>query len=319
MRTLTLRRTLASIALSAPLTLPGCVDTSGCPEAKQEQILLAPTLDAELAALVQSCKTDQNCEPLCAKVYERKYGYPADGFTECALTADTATNRDLVIYTPEVFCVGGRRPAGYRSGQHDGDRVGAYLAQQAELEAASVRAFADLHADLRALGAPASLVRAVIAAAADEVRHAATCELLARRHGGSPELRMIEAAPRRSARALAVDNLVEGCIRETYGAVLAGYQARAARDPEVRAAMQQIALDEAKHAALSWKLDAWLRPQLSADDRRALHDAAEAARDELALEVGECDGALRDVAGLPDAETARGMLAQLETSVWSAI
>lgn len=312
------RRTLASIALSAPLAGAGC--TSGyCPDVDPPEEELIDMPDAELAALVSNCKMAFDCEPLCNEVFERRHGAPPPSrLLTCELTVDGESSLDLVIFGLDGQCIGGRRPAGYRRGRPCGPAVGAYIAQQAELEAASVRAFADLHDDLIALGAPVPLVRATVAAAADEVRHARVCDRLARRYGAAPDLRAIGAAPRRTRAGLAADNLVEGCIRETYGAVVAAYQARAARDPELRGAMRSIARDEAKHAALSWRLHRWLWPQLSAAERASALAAAGPARAELVERAGEPDAELREVAGLPDAEAGRAMLAALDETVWAA-
>ena len=315
------RRTLASIALAAPLAGGGCLvpPTSGCPddiEPAEEMILEMP--DAALTALVARCKMESDCNPLCDEVFERQHGAPPPSpLLTCYLTVDGESSLDMVVYGVDGQCIGGRRPAGYRRGRPCGPAVGAYLAQQAELEAASVRAFADLHDDLIALGAPRSLVRATVSAAADEVRHARVCDRLARRHGAAPGLRAIGAAPRRTRAQLATDNLVEGCVRETYGAVLASYQARAAGDRALRGAMSAIARDEARHAALSWHIHRWLWPQLSSDERRAALAAAAGARTELADSAGEPDAELREVAGLPDAVAGRMMLAALDDVVWS--
>ena len=317
---MTLRRTLASIALSAPLAGAGCFTTTGdCPEVDPPEMAILDMPDAELAALVSQCKMTFDCEPLCNEVFEREHGAPPPStLLTCELTVDGESGLDLVIFGVNGQCIGGRRPTGYRRGRPCGPAAGAYLAQQAELEAASVRAFADLHADLIALGAPASLVRAAVAAAADEVRHARACDRLARRYGATPDLRAIGAAPRRTRTQLATDNLVEGCVRETYGAVVAAYQARAARDPEVRGTMRSIARDEAKHAALSWRLHRWLWPRLSPAERREAATAMAAARAELADRAGEPDAELREVAGLPDAVAGRAMLAALDEAVWVA-
>ena len=57
---------------------------------------------------------------------------------------------------------------------------------------------------------------------------------------------------------LAVENMREGCVQETYGALLASYQALCTRDPEVRETMRSVAADETAHAELSWDLAAWL-------------------------------------------------------------
>src|SRR5438874_1565394 len=81
-------------------------------------------------------------------------------------------------------------------------------------DAASVRAFADLVADLVALGAPPELREASVAAAADEVRHAQMCAQLARTHGAAITRELIAPAARRKLRELALENAVEGCVRE---------------------------------------------------------------------------------------------------------
>jgi len=305
--------------MSAPLAGAGCFTTGTCPDLDPPEEVLLDMPDAALTALVNKCKMDFDCQPLCNEVFTRKHGAPPPSTLHtCELTVDGESSLDMVIFGVDGQCIGGRRPAGYRRGRPCGPAVGAYLAQQAELEAASVRAFADLHDDLIALGAPGSLVRAAVAAAADEVRHARLCDRHARRYGATPDLRTIGAAPRRTRAQLAKDNLVEGCVRETYGAVVAAYQARAARDPEVRGAMRSIARDEAKHAALSWRLHRWVWPQLSDDERRDAVAATAAARAELADRAGEPDAELREVAGLPDAVSGRAMLAALDAVVWTA-
>jgi hypothetical protein len=310
------RRTLAAIALAAPLAGSGCI-TGTCPDIRPPEEMILDMPDAELTALVAKCKMEGDCDPLCNEVFEREHGAPPPSRLQtCYVTVDGESSLDMVVYGPDGECIGGRRPAGYRRGRPCGPAVGAYIAQQAELEAASVRAFADLHDDLIALGAPRSLVRAAVSAAADEVRHARVCDRLARRHGVVPDLRAIGAAARRTRAQLATDNLVEGCVRETYGAVLASYQARAAGDPELRGAMSAIARDEAKHAALSWRIHGWLWPRLSADERRAALAAAVRARGELADRAGEPDAELRELAGLPDPVAGRAVLAALDDVVW---
>jgi hypothetical protein len=311
-----LRRTLASIALAAPLA--GCLPGS-CPKVAptDDTIAIGAMPDATLAQLVADCKATQNCTQLCDEVYSRKYtgSYPI--IDVCELTTDPATGGDAVHVVATRECVGGRRPTGYRKGRPCGHVVASYLAQQAELEAASVRAFSDLLDDLVAHGAPIALRRAMVSAAADEVRHARTCSALARRHGMTPRFAPVAAGSRRTRGQLAIDNAVEGCVRETYGAVVAGYQGRAASDPAIRRAMAAIARDEAKHAALSWQLHAWLWSRLDATERAAVTAAMREARAELV--VAEEAPELHAVAGLPDRTAATAMLAELDQTVWAAI
>jgi len=313
------RRMLASIILAAPIG--GCLPGS-CPKFTpiEETITIGNMPDADLAPLVADCKNPTgDCVPLCDEVYRRQHGsLPTYTPTTCEMATDTVTGEDAVHYFIESRCIGGRRPTGYRNHRGEGDACGAYLAEQAELEAASIRAFGDLHDDLVALGAPASLRRATIAAASDELDHAATCDRLARRYGVEPAFEPAIGDPARRTRLeLAIDNAVEGCVRETYGAVVAGYQARAAHDPEVRRAMARIAKDETKHAALSWRLHQWLLPQLSAAERAEVTAAMSAARADLRAAIKAEMPEVHHLVGLPSVEAAHAMLADLDAQVWS--
>jgi rubrerythrin len=177
-------------------------------------------------------------------------------------------------------CGAGRRPRGLRRADVAANSgAAAWLARAAHLEAASVRAFAALATEIAAHGAPATLVRRARAAARDEARHARVVGALARRRGASiPAVRVRRGAPR-SKVALAIENAVEGCVAETFAALVAHHQAENARDPEVRRAMVRIADDEAGHAALAMAIEAWLAPQLTgAEQRRVARAKARAAQ-----------------------------------------
>src|SRR5581483_682033 len=110
-------------------------------------------------------------------------------------------------------------------------------------------------------------------AARDERRHARTMTALARRRGATvPRVR----ATRRRSRALfdiALENAVEGCVREAYGALFAVWQSEHATDPRVRSAMRSIARDEATHAELAYDVHAWAREILQPDERTRLDRA----------------------------------------------
>src|SRR5690606_24966956 len=166
----------------------------------------------------------------------------------------------------------GRRPEGFTatdvSSQTCGS-VGAYLALSAQLEHASVAAFQHMALELTALGAPQDLLRDAQRAADDEQRHTDTMGRHARRYHAVPESAAVPAPTTRSAYAMALENAVEGCVRETYGALVGLYQAQAAQDLALREAMADIAQDELRHAALSWRVAAWLETQLSAEKRVA--------------------------------------------------
>jgi rubrerythrin len=155
--------------------------------------------------------------------------------------------------------------------------VARLLAECAQLEAASVPAFLRLARELRQLGAP-MLARAAQRSAQDEVRHTRQMRALSARYHAEPSTPQVQRAARsRNASEVARDNAVEGCVRETFGALLAWQQAATALDPEVARVMRGIAADETRHAELSWAIAAWLEPQLSARERAAVDAARRSA------------------------------------------
>src|SRR5690606_4330912 len=83
----------------------------------------------------------------------------------------------------------------------------------------------------------------------------------------------------------ALDNAVEGCVRETFGAACAAFQAVKARDPVVRATLRQVAVDETRHAELSWNIHSWVERRLNAEERALLAAAMRKAVTQLQVEV----------------------------------
>ncbi|HEU4533096.1 MAG TPA: ferritin-like domain-containing protein [Polyangiaceae bacterium] len=215
----------------------------------------------------------------------------------------------------------GRRPAGLVAlGAGADDELVRYLEEQAYLEAASVEAFERLAGELASLGAPRSLVRRARRAKADEVRHHALLVEVGRRY----DARFLAPAPRvapagrRSLLAFALENAIEGCVRETWGALVAHHQARRASDPALRQACAIIADDETRHAELSWAIHAWAQRRLGEAERRELERAMARAADELAAGCGAAalgEGA-RAALGLPSAGRAQVLLARLHAALW---
>ena len=206
----------------------------------------------------------QVCRALC----------PPSGITSGFCSIESV-HGDTATLACHVECTG-RRPEGLAEGRLTGQ-----LAEMARLEAASVFAFKRLRDELAAHGAPRRLLRACGRAARDEVRHARTMGALARRRGQRIEAPRVEPARPRSLAAMATENAVEGCVRETYGALVATRDADAHPDPLVRAAMKRIAKDETRHAALSWEIAAWIEPRLDAAARARLRAARRSAAFEL--------------------------------------
>lgn len=222
-----------------------------------------------------------------------------------------------VVEEGDPNCVIGLRPDALRSRPRRPRSLGAFFANAALLEAASVYAFEKLAGELVAHGAPRRLVRAALQSSADEVRHARATAALARRFGGRPVRPVIERRPARSLFDVALDNATEGCVRETFGALVATVQSMRAASPSVRRELRRIAADETRHAALSWAIDAWVRGRLGPAGRRALDEARREAVAALRAEAArEWPAEVATIAGMPGAEASARLLAGLEAGLW---
>lgn len=192
----------------------------------------------------------------------------------------------------QVSCGMGRRPLGLactprvrtHKARRRSNRVreAALLAEFAMLEGASVGAFEELADRLDALGAPAVLSERARAAAVEEARHARTMQRLARRAGTRARPIRVSPPPPPTLLELAIANAVEGCVLETFGALLAHRQALAATDRRYREAMQVIAEEETSHAVLARDIDAWARSVLGDADIATLDAAHRSAWSQLA-------------------------------------
>ena len=200
------------------------------------------------------------------------------------------------------------------------------------LEHASVASFGRFALALLAAGAPAELVEMAHRAALDEIGHARLCFALASAYAGEaivpgpfPLGDVRVDSPYRasgpgnsSLEAIAVSTFEEGCIGETVAAVLAAEQLARATDPAVRAALAQIAADEARHAELAWRTVAWAVSaggvEVYASVERALH--ATLAGGCAARDGGPSTSAAREDHGRLDAATtARAVAAAMNDVV----
>lgn len=250
----------------------------------------------------------------CDGVTRHLFGVTEDG--------TVSLREQVVLEEADPNCVVGRRPAGLVAPTRlpDCPPAARYLAQTARLEAASVYAFLHIERELAAHGAPRRLVAAARRAAADEVRHARMTAGLARRLGArrveSPHV-VAPTAPR-DLESLLLDNAVEGCVRETFGAAVGVWQAKNAGDPHVAKAMRQIAADELRHAALSWEIAAWFEPRVEEGVRRRVRQARRAAVDALRVELNRpVDTGIVRALGVPSRGSALRLHRELELRVWS--
>jgi hypothetical protein len=221
-------------------------------------------------------------------------------------------------------CQTGRRPEGLvarDAGAQSNvatDPVARYLAEMAWLEAASVPAFERLSRELEAHGAPRRLQDASRHAADEEVRHARVIGALAMHAGAVVGAPRVEARAVRSLEDIAIENAVEGCVRETFGAAVAAVQAKRAGDVRFRKVMKGIARDEARHARLSWAIAEWLDRRLDEDARRRVRAARDRATEELLREVAvDPDAALASRLGVPTSDEASAMVQSLRATLWS--
>jgi len=213
---------------------------------------------------------------------------------------------------------GGRRPSGLARPQAAPapSAVAAYFAALAHDEAASVHAFARMHEELRAYGAPRALIAGAARSVSDETRHARLMARQARRRGATVATPRVRRQRARSLESFARENAIEGCVRETYGALLMCWQAEHAADAELRALFARIAADETRHAALSWEVAQWAEPRLDARARGRVGAARRRALRSLARTVrARAPGAFDAVVGQPGHAAASALLAGLATSL----
>lgn len=256
---------------------------------------------AGVKCFIQIQTSPGNSEPVMVRCGELNSGYGATSATmlsvdpwmgickdacgeeqDCRIGVDVETSKP-VIDCESWFanCAGGRRTEGI-GGEEMGDETGLVgealgFSKMAALEAQSVPAFGRMARELRAHGAPRHLQRKARRSRRDELRHVRMMGALAERFGGKRARVPGERLWVRTLFEMALENAVEGCIRETYGAYLADIQARTSRDAEVRGILRRIAKEETEHAELSWEVHRWAMARLSAAEREIVHRGMAAA------------------------------------------
>lgn len=236
----------------------------------------------------------------------------------CTIGAINANGNIPVECVLPAFCEGRRHACVRSHGDAEQSNAATWLARAAHDEAASVHAFLAIHQELTAHGAPPELLARINLAADDERRHAALVGELAQRHGASLTSVTITPTPIRDLLALAVENMVEGCVRETWAALSAAHQAAHADTQPLRDLYQTIAADETRHAELAWSIHTWLIAQLG-DAEQAMVTAARGA---AVRQLHTSLAALTDEPGLlalgvPSRSTALHLLTGLDAALWS--
>jgi hypothetical protein len=182
------------------------------------------------------------------------------------------------------------------------------------LEALSVGAFAQLARDVRA-HAPRFL-RRVGLAQRDERRHAHLARALLRELGGSPARVPRVPLIARSLEEAAVDNAVEGCVHETFGAIALTHQAERAQHPSIRRFFASIAADEIEHAVLSWEVHDALSSELPAQTRAKVTELQLRALTQIEDMPPLSDGTRANV-GAPSLDERRMLVRSMRDSILS--
>jgi hypothetical protein len=183
----------------------------------------------------------------------------------------------------QIFCLdcsgSGRRPRGLKKVRQVSapTAAAAYFARMAHDEAAAVHAFRRLRGELALHGAPAALVAEAERSAHDEEHHARAMARWARHFGATPFAPRVRPFRPRSLAAMAVENAAEGCVHETFGALVLQWQATHAQSPALRRLFARIAADETRHAALAWAVARWAETRLSVRSRARVAEAQSAA------------------------------------------
>jgi len=312
----TLRTILGGVIAATLASQLGCA----CP-GPEEQTLILDFETPKLHELTKRCELESDCEPLCRAALDIVQG---PGTSEGAIFSrcEMEDNDDgIAVHYAFVYdCSAGRRPHGLCSlpERTSSPLVGEWFARAAHLEAAAVHEFLQIARDLRAHGADEALTRRAVAAARDEIQHTFLTAALARRYGARAHHAKVRKTGQRTLVEFATDNAVEGCVHETFAALLAGWQAHASHDPIVRTVMSRIADDEMRHAELSRDIDAWLKVTLPKHHRATIDAARSSAIAALAEPVtAPSEPKLTRWAGLPSPAQKLELLNQVAPLVWT--
>lgn len=219
----------------------------------------------------------------------------------------------------------GREPPVRRSGafriaeRRFGDAQKGYLIQEAEQKLAASRSIRWLGRSLSELSCPADFIRRVDHAAREKQRHA---EVLFQVAQVAPAGQLAQGvdAPLVDLWGLTLEVATSRCVVDTYAAARLAFQALHASSPELRAAFDDIARQDAIHATLFWDLLEWALSHLSPARARQISEEQRRVREALRLAVeAPLPHELHESAGVPDADAAHALLDVLEFQLWSEV
>lgn len=262
-----------------------------------------------------SCGGDLDC-------LEPALGYclvQPDGHRECAdggcaigrpfLVDEQA--RVAAVVSRADWCDASIRPNVHGLGPDVRAELAAAWTHTAQMEHASIAAFARFSLQLLSLGAPAELVDRTTRAMADETKHARIAFAMVSSYGGTrvgpAQLPIDGALDGMDLQTIIRLTVREGCVGETVAALEANETADHARDPQVKGVLDVIANDESAHAELAYRTVQWALTEFGdpvvqvldeeiarlESELKASHNVRLALRDEELLTHGIATEAVR--------------------------
>ena len=310
-----------------------CGGTSLCASAS------APCSGTSFACLSpqDECTTNADCGNGTCETIDTPYRSCNNGV--CGrpfLVAETA-RLAAVIASPEWLDDSALTPDLRKLGARARATLAAHWTRLAQMEHASIAAFARFSLQLLSVGAPAHLIEACTRAIADETAHTRLCFEMASHYGGLPlgpaRLDISHCLDETSLTGIMKLVLSEGCLGETGAALEALEAAATATDPAVIQAFSRIARDEQRHAELAFQFLQWalarspssVRSQLAREAAVRLREFELAATpSERPLDTAEPDLSAHGLLS-PTAihavrrHAARGVVAPLLASLLTAV
>jgi len=137
---------------------------------------------------------------------------------------------------------------------------------------------------------------------------------IARKNGASPAPARVRRPADRSWLEFVKENAIEGCIRDTFGALVATYQAEHAADDQIKRAMGVIAQDETTLEALGWRIAQWAEEKLSAEERAEVRALQQAELRRMACSLAKEEAPIA-AAGLPGRNESLRLLSGFSKAV----
>ena len=261
--------------------------------------------------------TSEGCFALCELGNLQSNGFGIQCYSSCEETGMNTDGTYAISCGYYAACiVEGRGSACIEketAGTGD-NNIGAWFARAHHAEKGSVFAFEQLRRDLIKLEAPSTLIAKIEDAIREEAEHTSMMKDFAIANKGKiMDLIFDGFLDTRSVWDIAVENLLEGCINESYAALQAFYQSRHAESEQIQGLFATIARDECKHAEIAREVHHFLLPLLSNSQQRELKDLGQKKWKDLqkSLYVQKHIPEL-DILGVPTPQIGAAMAKELE-------